>query len=81
MKRDEMATEYARRQWADSAPQDYVEGSKNDYLQGYHDAVDEVYNWIINTYLGDYVTDEFGNGCEGNNLKLANDMRKALMEK
>ena len=37
----ETAEEYARRQWPDGASEDYVEGSKTDYLQGYHDAVDK----------------------------------------
>lgn len=40
------AEEYARRQWADSAPEDYVEGSKNDYLQGYHDAMEKACEWM-----------------------------------
>ena len=80
MTKEEKAQEYARRQWPDSAPQDYVDGSKEDYLRGYADAVDDVYNWIINTYLGDYVTDEFGNGGIGDNVKLAKDLRKAMEE-
>ena len=54
--------------------------AKKAYAQGYHDAVEKAYEWIINTYLGDYVTDEFGNGGIGDNVKLANDLRKAMEE-
>lgn len=49
--------------------------------QGKLEIIEKAVEWIINTYLGDYVTDEFGNGGIGDNVKLANDLRKALMEK
>lgn len=40
--------------------------------------IDKACEWLINTYLGDYVTDEYGNGGIGNNVKLADDFRKAM---
>lgn len=40
--------------------------------------IDKACEWLINTYLGDYVTDEYGNGNIGNNAKLAEDFRKAM---
>lgn len=42
--------------------------------------MDKARKWIINTYLGDYVTDEFGNGGIGDNVKLADDLCKAMEE-
>ena len=42
--------------------------------------IDKACKWLINTYLGDYVTDEYGNGGIGDNVKLAEDFRKAMGE-
>lgn len=42
------------------------------------EVIDKACEWIINTYLGDYVTDEYGNGGIGDNVKLAEDFRKAM---
>lgn len=50
------------------------------FKDGYQAAVDKACNWIINTYLGDYVTDKHGNGGIGDNVKLAEDFRKTMEE-
>ena len=42
--------------------------------------IDKACEWLINTYLGDYVTDEYGNGGIGDNVNLAEDFRKAMEE-
>lgn len=49
-------------------------------IKGKVETIDKACEWLINTYLGDYVTDEFGNGGIGDNVKLAEDLRKALEE-
>lgn len=41
-------------------------------------AVNEVCAWIIDNYLGDYVTDEQGNGGLGDNIKLAAAIRDTM---
>ena len=70
------AEEYARRQWADSAPEDYVEGSKNDYLQGYHDAVEKACEWLDEN-AAHYI--EVVNGVTlFNGHKMLCDYRKAM---
>lgn len=63
----------------------YIQGAteqkaldKDHFREATQKVIDKACEWIINTYLGDYVTDEYGNGGIGDNVKLAEDFRKAM---